>query len=67
MSKDENVSTYNQNYIPGEHPNLPPPRLERGLVKWLRENLFNTWYNSIATAICLYLIYLMEQQYPLGF
>ena len=32
-------------------PILPPPRLDTGVVGWVRENLFNTWYNSALTAI----------------
>ncbi|MEX0430325.1 amino acid ABC transporter permease [Spiribacter insolitus] len=30
-------------------PDLPPPPTQRGLLRWLRENLFSTWYNSLLT------------------
>ncbi len=40
------------------HPDLPPPTSERGIIGWLHHHLFSTWYNSIATVIILYLIYL---------
>lgn len=29
----------------------PPPAIDRSPVRWLRQNLFNTWYNSILTII----------------
>jgi general L-amino acid transport system permease protein len=34
---------------------LPPPQ-QRGLLAWLRGNLFNTWYNALLTFGALYLI-----------
>ena len=52
---DTNATTY----AIGQHPSLPPPVTERGILKWLKTNLFNTWYNSIATIIGLYLLYLV--------
>ena len=52
---DTNATTYTI----GQHPSLPPPVTERGILKWLKTNLFNTWYNSIATIIGLYLLYLV--------
>ncbi|MCE2462772.1 MAG: amino acid ABC transporter permease [Dehalococcoidia bacterium] len=30
---------------------LPPPRLSRGAVAWLRDNLFSEWHNSLLTLI----------------
>ncbi len=35
-------------------PDLPPPVSERGVVGWLRENLFSTWYNSVLTLVVGY-------------
>ena len=32
-------------------PPLAPPVSERGAVKWLRENLFSGWLNSILTVV----------------
>ena len=37
----------------GQHPPLPPPPAERGIVKWFRERLFNSWYNTLGTAVML--------------
>ena len=45
-------------YPPGSHPTLPPPVSQRGLYKWTRESLFNTWYNSIATIVGLYILWI---------
>nr|WP_235896196.1 amino acid ABC transporter permease [Ostreibacterium oceani] len=41
----------NQTYKPGEHPDLPPPLLEKGLIAWLRKNLFSSISNTILTLI----------------
>jgi general L-amino acid transport system permease protein len=38
-------------------PELEPPTTQTGPVKWMRENLFNSWFNSILTLIVLYVIY----------
>ena len=35
---------------------LPPPRRAIGVVGWLRQNLFSTWYNSLLTLIAGYLL-----------
>jgi len=34
-----------------------PPVTERGIIKWVRENLFSGWVNSIMTVVSIYLIY----------
>jgi len=31
-----------------------PPRVATGALRWLRENLFNTWYNSLLTLVILW-------------
>lgn len=41
------------------HEDLPPPKSEVGVIHWLRENLFSTWYNSVGTLAVLYLFYLV--------
>ena len=38
-------------------PQQTPPSSQRGLVKWLRENLFSGWFNSILTLLALAAIY----------
>ena len=53
------MSEVAQKYVPGTHPDLPPPPGQRGILLWLRTNLFSSWVNSIMTLIGLYLLYLM--------
>ena len=38
-------------------PELPPPRTQVGVVGWLRQNLFSTWYNALLTVVAVYLVY----------
>ena len=38
-------------------PEQAPPASEQGIVKWLRENLFSNWFNTILTLVSLYFIY----------
>ena len=38
-------------------PEQPPPVSEMGGVRWLRENLFSGWFNSIMTLLSLAFIY----------
>lgn len=40
------------------HPDLPPPPSEKGVIKWVREKLFSTWYDALGTFAVLYLLYL---------
>lgn len=37
---------------------IKPPTLTKGPVGWLKENLFNTWYNVLLTCIALVLLIL---------
>ena len=39
----------------------PPPALAITPWQWLRRNLFNTWYNSLLTLVCLWLIFQIGQ------
>ena len=39
-----------------EIPASPPPLKEAGAVKWMRENLFSGWFNTILTLVALYLV-----------
>ena len=53
------AGTYNARpYQPGQHPDLPPPASTIGLQGWLRQNLFSSPLNTLATLVGLYLIYL---------
>jgi len=37
-------------------PPSPPPASEAGVVKWMRENLFAGWFNTILTIVAIYFI-----------
>ena len=41
----------------GAKQEIGPPRLSIGVTGWVRQNLFNTWYNSLLTVGSLWLIY----------
>src|ERR1700760_3322256 len=43
-------------YEPGNLPSLPPPPGERGVIGWLRHNLFSSWFNTILTLLGVALI-----------
>ncbi len=38
-------------------PDLPPPASTVGVVGWMRQNLFSTWYNAVLTVLALWLIW----------
>jgi general L-amino acid transport system permease protein len=38
-------------------PEREPPVSERGIIKWMRENLFDGWFNSILTIVSIYVIW----------
>src|SRR5262245_33526339 len=40
--------------VPTASPRRPPPLRERGVVRWLRANLFNDIHNAILTLLCLW-------------
>lgn len=46
-------------YEPGNLPSLPPPASERGVIGWLRHNLFSSWVNTILTLVGIGLIVLI--------
>ncbi len=50
-------SVNTQVYPPGEHPDLPPPIGERGIIRWLKSNLFSSLSNSIFTLLALALLF----------
>ncbi|HJZ32153.1 MAG TPA: amino acid ABC transporter permease [Hyphomicrobiaceae bacterium] len=39
--------------VPTASPRRPPPLRERGIVRWLRNNLFNNLHATILTLLCL--------------
>ncbi len=38
-------------------PEQEPPLTEKGVVKWLRENLFSGWANTALTLVTIYVVY----------
>ena len=48
------------NHLPSN--NLPkPPQIRTKPLDWLKENLFNSWFNTILSIICLGLLYWLGQ------
>ena len=45
-------------YPPGRHPDLAPPAMSVGVLGWLHENLFSSWFNALLTVLTLYILYL---------
>ncbi|CAN0586744.1 unnamed protein product, partial [Ectocarpus sp. 12 AP-2014] len=40
-------------------PQLPPPARQTGAPKWLRENLFSGWVNTLVTILAAWAVYLI--------
>ncbi|WP_281825812.1 ABC transporter permease subunit [Jannaschia rubra] len=40
-----------------EIPAAPPPERQAGAIRWVRDNLFSTWFNAIVTLVALYVIW----------
>jgi len=51
--------TQSQSYEPGTHPDLPPPGLTTGPIKWARDNLFSSPTNIVLTLLSVYVLYLI--------
>ncbi len=51
------TSNISNDYVRGEHPDLPPPREMSGAVGWMRNNLFSSLPNTLATLISLLVLY----------
>ena len=46
-----------------EIPQSAPPLTEVGIIKWLRENLFSSWFNSLLTVLSLYFIFILLKDF----
>jgi len=46
-------------YLPGKHPELPPPPSTVGVVGWLKTNLFSNTTNTLLTIFAIYIVYLL--------
>jgi len=51
------MSLAEQQYAPGEHPDLPAPLGEAGLIAWFKKRLFSSVGNTILTIFALYFLY----------
>jgi len=51
------MSEVAQSYTPGTHPDMPAPVGQRGVLLWLRTNLFSSWANTLATLVAIYILY----------
>lgn len=49
-------SLYTETYMPGEHPDLPAPLTERGIIYWLKSNLFSSVSNTLLTLLSVALL-----------
>ena len=52
-------STTPSHYVPGTHPDLPPPRRTTGVVGWVYKNLLSSPLNIALTLLGLWLLYLI--------
>ncbi len=52
-----NTTPTAQKYAPGQHPELPPPFKTRGVMLWLRENLFSSPTNIVLSLLAIYFLY----------
>ena len=46
-------------YVAGEHPDMPPPASEVGVIGWIRHNLFSSTTNIVITVLTFYLLYVI--------
>ena len=40
------------------NPVIKPPTESKGVLRWLKENLFNTWYNALFTLLAIVFLYI---------
>jgi general L-amino acid transport system permease protein len=43
--------------IPRTHPRIPPPAGERGIILWLRRNLFTSAFNTVMTLLAIWALF----------
>ena len=41
------------------NPVIKPPTESKGVLRWLKENLFNTWYNALLTLLAVVFLYVV--------
>lgn len=59
LSKTETPLTVTEDggYLPGTHPDLPPPSSVHGPIHWIKENLFGSVTNALLTILAVYCIW----------
>ena len=50
-------SSVEKEYVPGTHPDLPPPVKTTGLLAWGKQNLFSSPLNSVLTLLSLWFLW----------
>ena len=40
-------------------PVIKPPTESKGILRWMKENLFNTWYNALFTLLAVVFLYVV--------
>ncbi len=48
-----------QTYEAGQHPELPPPRTEVGVLGWVKHNLFSSPLNALMTVLAIWFLWLL--------
>ncbi len=48
-----------QTYEAGQHPELPPPRSEVGVLGWVKHNLFSSPLNTVMTLLAIWFLWLL--------
>ncbi len=46
-----------QTYEAGQHPDMPPPRSEVGIIGWVRHNLFSSPLNTVLTLLAIWFLW----------
>ena len=44
------------------NPIIRPPTESKGILRWLKENLFNTWYNALFTLLAIVFLYVLLKE-----
>ena len=50
-------SSLEKEYVPGTHPDLPPPVKTTGIIAWGKHNLFSSPLNSVLTLLSLWFLW----------
>ena len=50
-------SSLEKEYVPGKHPDLPPPVKTTGLMAWAKQNLFSSPLNTVLTLLSVWFLW----------